>query len=237
MLRSCLKHCCAAVPLWDGLALNFLRQRAALRPMHRGVTLIELSIGLAIVAILLALGMPGFLDWIQNSQIRTAAESVQNGLQLARAEAVRRNTGVQFAVTGADWTVGCIPPGTVDCPASIQTRSGTEGSANAIVTSSEVLPSGAAAGTPVFAGTVVFNGLGRVNGGSIGAGNNASYFITSSTGNCVACAAGSTWGDCPTTAGKRRCLRVVVSTGGQIRMCDPALASPTAATDPTPLGC
>jgi type IV fimbrial biogenesis protein FimT len=204
--------------------------------MQRGVTLIELSIGLAIVAILLALGMPGFVDWIQNSQIRTAAESVQNGLQLARAEAVRRNTGVQFALTGADWTVGCDTAAD-DCPASIQTRSGTEGSANAVITPSEVQPSGAAAGTPVFIGTVVFNGLGRVNGGSIGAGNNASFLVTSNTGNCVACVADSTWGDCPATAGKRRCLRVVVSTGGQIRMCDPALASPTAATNPTPLGC
>ena len=55
--------------------------------------------------------------------------------------------------------------------------------------------------------------------------------VTNSTGNCVACAAGSTWGDCPATAGQRRCLRVVVSAGGQIRMCDPALAAST------PQGC
>jgi type IV fimbrial biogenesis protein FimT len=210
--------------------------------MQRGVTLIELSIGVAIMAILLALGIPSFGAWIQNAQIRTAAESVQNGLQLARAEAVRRNTAVQFALTGADWTVGCNTPA-ADCPASIQTRSGAEGSASAVITPSEVLPSGAAAGTSTFTGAVIFNGLGRVdtnsttNPASIAAGDNASFLVTNSTGKCVACAAGSTWDDCPTTAGPRRCLRVVVSTGGQIRMCDPALAGPTATTDPSPLGC
>lgn len=204
--------------------------------MQRGVTLIELSIGVAIMAILLALGIPGFGAWIQNAQIRTAAESVQNGLQLARAEAVRRNTDVQFVQTGADWTVGCNTA-VAGCPASIQTRSGAEGSASAVITPSEVLPSGAAAGTTVFTGTVIFNGLGRVNTTSLAAGDNASFLVTNSTGKCVACAAGSTWGDCPTTAGPRRCLRVVVSTGGQIRMCDPALAGPTATTNPSPLGC
>lgn len=206
--------------------------------MQRGASLVELMIGIAIVAILLTLGIPGFSAWIQNTQVRTAAESVQNGLQLARAEAVRRNTDVQFAQTGADWTVGCATA-TADCPATIQTRSGAEGSANAVVTSSEVLSSGLTAGTAVFAGTVIFNGLGRVNPTSLGAGNNASFHVTNIQDNCVACAAGSTWSDCPTTHGQMRCLRVVVSTGGQIRMCDPALAGPNDPdpTKRTPLGC
>ena len=198
--------------------------------MQRGSTLIELTIGVAIVAILLSLGIPGFSAWIQNTQIRTAAESVQNGLQLARAEAVRRNTDVQLAQTGANWTVGCATA-TADCPATIQTRSGAEGSANAVVTSSEVVSSGVTAGTAVFTGTVIFNGLGRVNSTSLGAGNNASFHVANIQDNCVACVAGSTWSDCPATHGQMRCLRVVVSTGGQIRMCDPALAAST------PQGC
>jgi type IV fimbrial biogenesis protein FimT len=203
--------------------------------MQRGVSLIELMVGLSIMAILLAFGLPSFTAWIQNSQIRTAAESVQNGLQLARAQAVQRNTDVQFALTGADWAIGCATA-TADCPASIEARSGTEGSAHAVVTPSEVLPSGSPAGSPVFAGTVIFNGLGRVNTTSLGAGNNASFLVSNVQGNCVACAAGSTWSDCPATPGQMRCLRVLVSTGGQVRMCDPALPGP-AMTNPTPLGC
>ena len=45
--------------------------------MQRGVSLIELMVGLTIMAILLAFGLPGSTAWIQNSQIRTAAESVR----------------------------------------------------------------------------------------------------------------------------------------------------------------
>ena len=59
----------------------------------------ELLIGIAIIGILLALAAPNFAVWIQNSKIRTAAESIQNGLQLARAEAVRRNAQVRFQLT------------------------------------------------------------------------------------------------------------------------------------------
>jgi type IV fimbrial biogenesis protein FimT len=212
--------------------------------MQRGVSLVELMVGVTIVAILLAFGLPSFSTWIQNSQIRTAAESVQNGLQLARAEAVRRNADVQFALAGTSWTVGCVNPIANPqssqppiCPASIQTWSGTEGSTNAAVTPTEVLPSGSPAASPVFAGTVVFNGLGRVNTTSLGAGNNASFLVSNVQGNCVACAAGSAWTDCPAPpGGKMRCLRVLVSTGGQVRMCDPALPGPTMPS-PTPLGC
>ena len=55
-----------------------------------GVTLIELVVGLAVFAILLGIAIPNFSTFIQNSKIRTSAEAIQNGLSLARVEAVRR---------------------------------------------------------------------------------------------------------------------------------------------------
>lgn len=62
-----------------------------------GMTLVELMIGLAVFGILVMMALPDYTAWIQNTKIRNAAESVQNGLQLARAEAIRRNTDVTFA--------------------------------------------------------------------------------------------------------------------------------------------
>ena len=59
---------------------------------QRGLTLIELMIGVVITGILLAMGVPSFASWLQSSQIRTAAGSILDGLQLAHAEAIRRNT-------------------------------------------------------------------------------------------------------------------------------------------------
>lgn len=199
---------------------------------ERGVSLIELMVGLAIVAILISLATPGFSTWIQNTHIRTAAEAIQNGLMLARAEAVRRNSTVRFQMTdttdascalataGTNWVVSLQDPsGACDsamadpsdtnpaAPAIIQLRAGAEGSRNAAVASDQSL--------------IVFNGLGRVT--PVPAGDININITNPGGGNCIS---GS-------PAGAMRCLRIVVSTGGQVRMCDPVFAYTAA----TPQGC
>lgn len=181
--------------------------------MQRGVSLIELMIGVAIAAMLFALGAPNFSAFIQNSKIRNAAEAIQNGLSLARVEAVRRNTSVQFVLgTGSSWTVGC-ETATTDCPASIQSRSTAEGSTNAAVATTEVAASTNVINTtPTFTDTLGFNGLGGITSVTLPAGSNAIFNITNPNG-----------GACAVADGPMRCLRVVVTSGGQVRMCDPAL--------------
>lgn len=184
-----------------------------LRQAQRGVTLIELMIGLVIAAVLFALGAPNFSAFIQNSKIRNAAEAIQNGLSLARVEAVRRNANVQLVLgTGSSWTVGC-ETAVAGCPATIQARTTAEGSTNAAVATSEVVAStGVAATTPVFTSTLSFNSLGRVTNATLPTGNNAVFDISNPTG-----------GACAVLNGPMRCLRVVVTSGGQVRMCDPQL--------------
>ena len=62
--------------------LGYQRGGRVLGKLHlqRGMTMIELMVGIAIVALLLALTAPSFSSWIQSTQIRTAAETLQNGL-------------------------------------------------------------------------------------------------------------------------------------------------------------
>ena len=196
-----------------------------------GVTLIELAVVLAIVAILLSQAGSYFSAWTQNAQIRTATESIQNGLQLARSEAIRRNRSVMFWLTStatppaADWLVGCsIPfmqngngtqPETLgDCPGS-HTSGGTPTAYNWI---QQQLAADQQTGlaqvtiTPAGANNITFNSLGLVT--------------TNFDGSAPITQIDVTIPSLPTSSA--RPLRVTVS-GGQIRMCDPAL-SPT--TDP-----
>ena len=111
-----------------------------------GVTLIELLIGMAIVAILVTMGLPSFTTWMQNRQLRSAAESIQTGLQLARGEAVKRNTFVGFTMAGPDssWSVDVMNP-----PQQVQSRSGAEGTPQAQIATTN--------------STIIFNGLGKTS--------------------------------------------------------------------------
>jgi len=112
-----------------------------------GFTLIELMVVITILAIMLFIALPNFAVWMQNTQIRTAGEAVLNGMQLARADAIRRNVNVELRMDASSgWTARVAVTGEV-----IQSRLAGEGSAAALVTI-----------TPAGATTVTFNSFGSV---------------------------------------------------------------------------
>ncbi|MET0963358.1 MAG: GspH/FimT family pseudopilin [Noviherbaspirillum sp.] len=132
-----------------------------------GITLIELTVGLAIISSLLPVGMPSFTGWIQDLQIRGAAESIQSGLMLARSEAIRRNRPVRMRLANAggmvEWQVGCVAPAE-DCPEAIAQRRRGEGGRNtrmaaATVAADAAFDTALAAGAGLPA-SISFNGLG-----------------------------------------------------------------------------
>ena len=71
-----------------------------------GFSLIELLMGLAIGAILLLLAMPGYVQWIADTQVRNGAESVAAGLRDAMTRAIRENTRVEFNIDTTTKTGG-----------------------------------------------------------------------------------------------------------------------------------
>jgi type IV fimbrial biogenesis protein FimT len=110
-----------------------------------GVTIIELMIGLVVLGVLIGIGVPSFRTWIANSQVRTAADGILNGLQLARSEAIRRNKPVEFQFTsGTNWVVQLATT-----QATLSERGGDEGSGATSVTA-----------TPGGTDTVTFGALG-----------------------------------------------------------------------------
>lgn len=95
-----------------------------------GFSLIELMVVVIVLAVAASIAIPSFRNFIANTQIRTTTESIRNGLQIARAEAVKRNAVVRFTLNNdKSWVVGC-PTVTANCPAIIQSKPSKEGSAS-----------------------------------------------------------------------------------------------------------
>ena len=175
-----------------GLLGNQKRRGMLIGSAQRGVTLTEMLIGIAILGILIAAGLPSYTAWIQNTQIRTAAESVLNGMQLARNEAVRRNLNVQLVLAAqSSWTISV--PSTAE---QIQARDFSAGSKTVTVTK-----------TPGAATTITFSALGRVVTNA-----DASASITQLDFDVPTTVL---------SAAESRDLRIVIGAGGNVRMCDP----------------
>lgn len=172
--------------------------------IQRGFGIIEFMITIVIIALLLVLGVPAFTEWIQNSQIRTHAEATLAGLQHARMEAVHRNRAVEFIFTSTSPEPANINThtGSINGPhwvVRIFQASGTYGVDDFIESRSSAEGSSNVT-INASQSSIVFNGMGRLSGGGA-----ATIDFGSTSGAAT------------------RPLRITVSTGGQVRMCDPAL--------------
>jgi type IV fimbrial biogenesis protein FimT len=166
----------------------------------RGLSIIEVVIALAIMAVLVVLAAPGFSAMIAGLQVRTAAEKTLGALQLARAEAAKRNASVLFnidSLQGAGWSVKLAADDSV-----LTSYSEQEGSRDVMMSMSGDL------------GPITFNSLGQRVTPTADVGTVTLGFTRPSFGDCE-------------PAGPVRCINVTITIGGQARMCDPALTDAT----------
>lgn len=89
--------------------------QAARRGHQSGFTLVEVMVTVILIAILASLAAPSFQSTIARFRVRTAAESLMSGLQLARTEALRRNQPVRFTLgaRAGNWSVTAVTSGAV----------------------------------------------------------------------------------------------------------------------------
>ena len=178
---------------------------------ERGFSVIELMVTITLLALLLGMAMPTFATWIRNAQVRSVSDAMQNGLRVAQAEAVRRHRQVVFfrtntetcsnATNAADggtfWVVRTVPMFAGDTVETVQCG----------------VLSDVAAGVAVTGATALcFNSGGRqVVNADPGIGGTA----------CALDASGTSTFDVSNTLADRP-LRVLVTLGGSVRLCDPA---------------
>lgn len=175
----------------------------------RGFTLVELLVTITVLAVLAALGTPSFAAWIKNGQVRASADALQNGLRQAQAESLRRSRQVVFSLTdapspteltaqqnGAFWSINTV------------SLAGSGDTDDAVFVESGVLGTPGSAVAIEGPASICFSSLGRLTANAAPGGGAA----------CSATEAAYTL----SLAGADRNLKVLVSIGGQVRMCDPA---------------
>jgi type IV fimbrial biogenesis protein FimT len=188
--------------------------------------MIEIAVVMSLAAILLFAVMPNLTAAIGNQRIRSGSESLMQGLQRARNEALKMNRPVSLwlatangggeldntcalSATARTWIVSLNDPAG-KCAAAhslandpmIIERSVT-GSTSGIVTVSALQSDGATA-----ASSITFDGFGRVT---------------------AATAIATIDLDHATSSNDHRRLRIEVSRGGSVRLCEPSVS---AADDP-----
>lgn len=178
-----------------------------------GFTLVELLTALVLLGILVRLGFPSFVAWINNTKVRTVTEALQTGIRLAQAEAVRSNRqmvlsftnatpalGASAAAGGKNWSIQSVP---------------LFGNTTDLETQAQFIQGGAltdvASGVTISGGGITalcFNSNGRLVANTAPGPSGAS------------CAAGNATFDI-TNPKADRPLRVLVGVAGQTRTCDP----------------
>ncbi|QTQ37787.1 GspH/FimT family pseudopilin [Aromatoleum petrolei] len=81
--------------------------RPRLYPRQSGFNLLELMVTIAIVGIVAAIAYPSMQEVLAAQRVRAASSALHEALIMARAEALKRNTAINFATTGLGdgWSV------------------------------------------------------------------------------------------------------------------------------------
>lgn len=198
----------------------------------QGFTLLELMIVVTLIALMMMLAAPSITVWLQNLKVRNVGESIVSGLQLARMEAIRRNTRVTFSMvsttdancamsaTSPSWVVargGVLPPAiTGKCAGTLVDAGGDIIQKNSASIASQGMTITSTGG----GNCLTYDGLGQIP-------TQGSMACTTANGGTPI-----TQIDINSSVANTVALRVTVTSGGQVRLCYPDTANQLPTNDP-----
>ena len=77
---------------------DMLRQHNSCRAGKAGFTLLEVLVVITVFGIMMVFAVPNLKDWIARTSVRSGVEDARNAMQLAQAEAAKRNGLVEFSL-------------------------------------------------------------------------------------------------------------------------------------------
>ena len=72
---------------------------------HKGFTIIELVVTLAIIAILAAIAAPSFREYLATQRLKGAITELSTDLQFARSESVQKNAAITATFAAGGYTI------------------------------------------------------------------------------------------------------------------------------------
>lgn len=188
------------------MLILFLQNGAIKRSLAKGFSLVELMITIALFGVLVALGVSSFQTWVQDTQTRSVAEVLQNGVRLAQTEAVRRGRNVTFLLTNAPPALGVADSATGKNWV-VQTMTFVDATVPEEFVQGATLPGTDNVATTASSASIRFNSIGRLASPA----NPVVYQVQNPKGS--------------------RRLNVTVSISGKVRMCDPDKTLSTSSPD------
>lgn len=95
-----------------------MTRELAKRGRSTGVTLVELLVTLAVIAIVVSVALPTYRDTVERSRLKATVERVRSDLHLARTEALKRNRTINVSFTrngDGSWCYGMRATVACDC--------------------------------------------------------------------------------------------------------------------------
>ncbi|MBK1723268.1 type IV pilin [Thiocystis violacea] len=87
----------------------------------RGLTLLELLVAIAVLAVLMSIAVPSMQSMIARNRLKAAAQAIAEDLRWARSESIKQNRPLQLSLDVGQWCYGVAVERPFGCDCRVST--------------------------------------------------------------------------------------------------------------------